>query len=206
MCLLALEAAFWQDIEIEFGSGGRLIRSQFNRCASQMPTVQRCMQNPCSQSGVMAKGTAYLKAEVAGVGVDEAGRDASIPTMTVDEARMGLSHFPNLLDDLFKHAAPDDVTWMIAVQVDLHTEPHSKGISPPAGSTSAMAMLRQLARRHSFRLPTNRSQRADEGIYSRAKMRFMTSTMVAFNSGVMCRWTMRLTSFPRTKTVRLCFW
>lgn len=142
-CSPAHEAGFGQDIDIEFRSGGCFIRSQFNPCASRILAVQRCMQNPSSQSGVLAKGTAYLKAEVSGIGVNEAGGDSSIPTMTVDDAQMGLSHFPNLLDDLFKRAAPDDVTWMIAMQVDFHTGPYSTGISPPAGSMSAMAILRQ---------------------------------------------------------------
>ena len=68
----------------------------------------------------MAQDSAYFKAKETCIRVDKAGRDSSVTPVTVDDAEVRFSHLPHLLDDLGEHSAPNDVAWMISVQIDFH--------------------------------------------------------------------------------------
>jgi hypothetical protein len=69
---------------------------------------------------IMAQNSAYFKAKETCIRVDKAGCDSSVTPVTVDDAEAIFPHLPHLLDNLGEHTAPNDVAWVISVQIDFH--------------------------------------------------------------------------------------
>lgn len=68
----------------------------------------------------MTKSFSNSKPEVTGVGIHKAGRNAAVPSMTVNQRQIIFAHFPCLVHDVSENPSVDDFTWMIAVKVDFH--------------------------------------------------------------------------------------
>lgn len=71
----------------------------------------------------MPQGASYLQAKDAGVGVDEAGRDASVAAVPVDQNQFSFSHLPGLLHNFRKHTALHYLCRMISMKIELHVDP-----------------------------------------------------------------------------------
>lgn len=66
----------------------------------------------------MSQGVPNLQTEEAGIRVDKSRHDPTIAPMPMDEREAWLPHFPRLANDLFKYTIPDDLAWMISVEVN----------------------------------------------------------------------------------------
>ena len=78
------------------------------------------MLDPLAKRVVVPQCPPNTESEVTGVRVHESRRNATIAPMAVNEDEFDLTHLPRLLQKLAQNSIEHDLSWMVAVKVDLH--------------------------------------------------------------------------------------
>jgi hypothetical protein len=85
-----------------------------------LSAIERRMLDPLAERLLVPQCPPNTESEVTGVGVHESRCNATIAPMAVNEDEFELTHLPRLLQNLAKNSVEHDLSWMVAVKVDLH--------------------------------------------------------------------------------------
>ena len=78
------------------------------------------MLDPLAKRLVLSQCPPNTESEVTGVRVQESRRNSTIAPMAVNKDEFDLTHLPRLLQNPTKNSVEHDLSWMVAVKVDLH--------------------------------------------------------------------------------------
>ena len=78
------------------------------------------MLDPLAKRLVLPQCPPNTESKVSGVRVHESRCEATIAPMAVNEDEFDLTHLPRLLQNLAKNSAEYDLSWIVAVKVNLH--------------------------------------------------------------------------------------
>jgi len=78
------------------------------------------MHNPLAKRLLVPQCPPNTESEVTGVRVHESRCNATIAPMAVNEDKFDFTHLPRLWQNLAQNSVEHDLSWMVAVKVDLH--------------------------------------------------------------------------------------
>ena len=78
------------------------------------------MLDPLAKRPVLPQCLPDTETKVTGVRVHESRCNSTIATMAVNEGEFELTHLPSLSQNLAQNSVEHDLSWMVAVKVDLH--------------------------------------------------------------------------------------